>query len=185
MSDHVKISPNAFVYPMPMTIVSSVVDGRVNHLAAAWINRCNPNPPLLSVALGKSHMTNRGIHQTGEFAVSIPPSELVKEVDQVGLVTGKTIDKSGFFPLFYGCLPNAPMVKSCPVTMACRVRQVVELPSDELFIAEIIEAYALDSCLSDGKPDIRLIDPILLTMPDNNYWRAGEHLAKAWKIGRG
>lgn len=38
-------------------------------------------------------------------------------------------------------------------------------------------ATHLDSaCINDEKPDPSQIDPIILTMPDNNYWRIGESI---------
>ena len=38
--------------------------------------------------------------------------------------------------------------------------------------------------LTDGKPDIKKINPFTLTMPDNNYWQVGNHAGKAWSIGK-
>jgi flavin reductase (DIM6/NTAB) family NADH-FMN oxidoreductase RutF len=61
---------------------------------------------------------------------------------------------------------------------------VVELTVDELFIGEIVSAYADEACLTDGKPDVRKLKPFTLTMPDNRYWAVGEELAKAWDAGK-
>lgn len=36
---------------------------------------------------------------------------------------------------------------------------------------------------TDGKPDIKKINPSLLTMPDNKYWSIGEYVGKAWSAG--
>ena len=51
--DKVKLGANAFLYPMPMTLIGATVEGRDNFLAAAWVMRCNYEPPLVAVALGK------------------------------------------------------------------------------------------------------------------------------------
>ncbi len=59
--EKVKISNQAFACPMPMTIVSAVVMGKVNHMAVAWVTRVNNQPPLLGIALGGHHFTNQGI----------------------------------------------------------------------------------------------------------------------------
>jgi flavin reductase (DIM6/NTAB) family NADH-FMN oxidoreductase RutF len=179
-----KIAGNAFVYPMPMTLVGAEVDGKPNFMAAAWVTRCNPNPPMILAALGRMHHTNRGIKQHGEFSVSIPSVDLLKQVDYAGLVSGARTDKSGLFEPFSGELKHAPMAKACPVTMECRLVQTVELAIDELFIGEIISAYADEACLVDGKPDVRKLNPFTLTMPDNHYWAVGEELGKAWGAGK-
>jgi len=35
----------AFLYPMPMVLVGSVVEGKANFMAAAWVSRVNFKPP--------------------------------------------------------------------------------------------------------------------------------------------
>ena len=67
--------------------------------------------------------------------------------------------------------------------MECELTNAVELPSNTLFIGEIIAAYTDEQYLIDGNLDINKIRPFTLTMPDNNYWRVGENIGKAWKIG--
>jgi flavin reductase (DIM6/NTAB) family NADH-FMN oxidoreductase RutF len=180
-----KISANAFPYPMPMVVVSSVVEGRVNHMAVGWVSRVNARPPLLAVALGKRHHTNRGLHEHREFGLSVPSLDQVRAVDHVGLVSGASTDKSDVFAVFHGALEHAPMIESFPVTMACRVVQVVDLPTNELFIGEIVEAYCEAGCLTDDLPDIEKIRPFTLTLPDNRYWQTGGCLGQAWSIGKG
>jgi flavin reductase (DIM6/NTAB) family NADH-FMN oxidoreductase RutF len=179
-----RISNNVFTYPMPMTLVGAEVDGKPSFLAAAWVTRCNPNPPLVLAALGKMHHTNRGIREHREFSISIPSAELLKRVDYAGLVSGARTDKSGLFETFRGDLKHAPMAKACPVAMECRVVQVVELTVDELFIGEIVAAYADEECLTDGKLDVRKRSPFTLTMPDNRYWAVGDELGRAWSAGK-
>ena len=61
---------------------------------------------------------------------------------------------------------------------------VIELPTNDLFIGEIIAAYTEESYLTDGNLDIKKIKPLLLTMPDNNYWKIGKLAGKAWAAGR-
>jgi flavin reductase (DIM6/NTAB) family NADH-FMN oxidoreductase RutF len=179
-----RIANNVFPYPMPMTLVGAEVDGKPNFLAAAWITRCNPSPPLVLAALGKMHHTNRGIREHREFSVNIPSVDMLKLVDHAGLVSGSRTDKSGLFETFCGDLKHAPMAKACGLAMECRLVQVVELAVDELFIGEIVSAFADEECLVDGKPDVRKLNPFTLTMPDNRYWAVGDELARAWSAGK-
>ena len=41
-----------------------------------------------------------------------------------------------------------------------------------------------ESCLTDGKPDVTKMNPFVLTMPDNGYWRVGEKVGDAWSVGK-
>ena len=180
----IQIDRNAFIYPMPMVLVGATVNGKPNFMAAAWVTRVNYDPPLIGVCVGASHHTHVGIEAHGQFSVNIPGSDLIQATDYCGLVSGKRVDKSACFETFVGELEFAPMIKACPLTMACRVTQAVSLPSDTIFIGEIVAAYTEERYLSDGKPDVHKMQPFVLTMPDNNYWRIGEHAGKAWSIGK-
>ena len=179
-----KISANASVYPMPIVLVGSVIGDQVNFMVAGWVSRVNYQPPLIAVAIHKGHYTAAGIREHGQFGVSIPGRGLIEQVDYVGLVSGKEHDKSHVFTHFTRDLPYAPMIQECPLTMECSLVQAVDLPTNTLFIGEIKGAYADEQCLTDGEPDIKKMEPLTLTMPDNSYWAVGEYLGKAWSIGK-
>jgi len=57
--------------------------------------------------------------------------------------------------------------------------------ANELFIGEIIGAYTAEKYLTNGLPDISKIRPIIFSMHDNNYWKLGGHLGRAWSVGKG
>ena len=181
--EKIKIDSNAYVYPMPMTLVGAVVDGRPNFLAAAWVTRVNFKPPMIMVALGE-HYTNAGIDANGAFSVNVPDVALMEKTDYCGIVSGRKVDKSTLFDVFYGSLTGAPLIRECPVCMACRLNQAVKLPFDTLYIGDIVEAYTEERFLTDGKPDVKKINPFTLTMPDNHYWRVGEMVGRAWSAGK-
>jgi flavin reductase (DIM6/NTAB) family NADH-FMN oxidoreductase RutF len=181
--EKIKIDTNAFVYPMPMTLVGAVVDGKPNFLAAAWVTRVNFKPPMIMVALGE-HYTNRGIEANGAFSVNVPDVSLMQKTDYCGIVSGRKIDKSKLFDVFYGSLAGVPLIRECPLNMACRLNQTVKLSFNTLYIGDIVEVYTEARFLTDGKPDIQKINPFTLTMPDNRYWRVGEAMGRAWSEGK-
>ncbi|MFX1466052.1 MAG: flavin reductase family protein [Promethearchaeota archaeon] len=184
--EKVNIGTTAFVYPMPMTLVGSNVGGQPNFMAVAWVNRCNHKPPLLVCGLNKRHYTPEGIRENETFSVNIPTVEMLEETDYCGLVSGRKTDKSKLFEVFYGELKTAPMIKQCPLNIECKLFDIHELPTNNLYIGEIVAAYTEEKYLTDdGKhPDIKKINPFVLTMPDNSFWNVGEYLGKAWDIGK-
>ena len=179
----IAISQNAFVYPMPMVLVGTLVEGRPNFMAVGWVTRVNSRPPMIAVALGRSHYTNAGIHASQAFSVNVPSTDLVEQVDYCGIVSGRSKDKAALFTVTRGQATGAPMVDECPLCMECRLARVVDLPTNELFIGEIVGAYVDEACCTDGEPDIRKMRPFTLTMPDNHYWEAGGCAGSAWSIG--
>lgn len=173
----------AFLYPMPMVLVGSIVEGKANFMAVAWITRVNFKPPLLAVALGPHH-TNKGIVENKEFSINIPDVALIEKTDYCGLVSGGKTDKSEIFEVFYGDLGKAPLIKECPVSMSCTLFEVVKLPFNTLFIGEPKEVFTEEKFMTDGKLDIKKVNPFTLSMPDNKYWSVGESIGKAWDIGK-
>ena len=180
----INLGANAYIYPMPVTLVGAMVEGRANFMAVGWVMRVNMKPPLLAVALNKAHYTPKGIRAQGAFSVNFPGADLMDKADYCGLVSGRKVDKSGLFRVFYGELETAPLIEECPLGLECRLYQVVELPANDLFIGEIVAAHADEDCLTDGHPDITKLNPLVLTMPDNNYWTVGGHAGRAWEAGK-
>jgi flavin reductase (DIM6/NTAB) family NADH-FMN oxidoreductase RutF len=182
--EKIKIESNdAFVYPMPMTIIGAVVDGKPNFMAAAWVSRVNFKPAMMMIALGPHH-TNLGIDANGAFSINVPDVSLLEKTDYCGIVSGRKVDKSKLFDVYYGSLAGAPLIKECPLSMACRLNQVLKLPFDTLYIGDVVEVYTEERYLTAGKPDVKKINPFTLTMPDNHYWRVGEMAGKAWSAGK-
>ena len=179
-----RIDSNVSIYPMPVVLAGAVVGEQANFLAVGWISRVNNQPPMLAMALNKRHFTNRGIREHSEFSVNVQGMGLLEKTDYCGLVSGREADKSKLFNIFYGKLRSAPLIRECPLCMGCTLAEVVSLPSNDLFIGEIVEAYADEGCLTAGSPDISKMQPFTLTMPDNTYWRIGEKAGKAWDAGR-
>ena len=177
-----RIGNNAFLYPMPVVLAGSIVNEKPNFMTVGWVSRVNYQPPMIAIALGP-HLTNQGILENKAFSINIPDISLMEKTDYCGLFSGKKVDKSQIFDVFYGSLPGAPLIGECPVSMACRLHETVKLPVNTLFIGEIVEAYCDEACMTDGKPDIKKIHPFTLTMPDNHYWSVGDDIGKAWSVG--
>lgn len=180
-----KVNIGTNIYPpMLVTLLGVNVEKRANFMALGWISRLNANPPLLGASINKFHYTSQGIRENKTFSINIPSKDMMKETDYCGLVSGREYDKSCLFKVFYGELETAPMIEECPLSIECKLVGIHEMSTNDLIIGEIMGAYTEHQYLSDDKPDIRKIDPLFLTMPDNNYWTVGENVGKAWKAGR-
>ena len=173
----IKLTSNIFL-PMPVSLVGAVVNNKPNFLTVGWVSRVNANPPMIMVALNHSHYTNLGISENKTFSVCIPSSKLVDKTDYCGIKSGKIIDKSELFTVIYGELNTAPMIAECPVNLECKLVSEVDLPTNTVFIGEIVNAYADEACLTNDKPDYKKMEAVILTIPDNNYWKIGENVAR-------
>ena len=181
--NQVKVSNNAFI-PMPLTLVGCTFKGKANFMAVGWVCRVNVKPPQIGIALNRVHATAEGILETHTFSVSLPNRASLAAVDYCGIVSGKNVDKSSLFTVFYGDLKTAPMIEEASLNLECALVQTVESPSHYFFIGEIKCAFANSECLENGRMNPKKADHLLLTMPDNTYWTLGESVGKAWDIGK-
>jgi flavin reductase (DIM6/NTAB) family NADH-FMN oxidoreductase RutF len=175
---------NVFIYPMPVVLVGTNVKDRANFMAVGFVSRVNAAPPMLAVGIFNKHYTNEGMKENGTFSVCFPDAALIEKTDYCGIVSGRKVDKSTLFDVFYGETKTAPMIEECPLNLECRLVQTVELQTNNLHIGEIIASYADERCMTEGKIDIKKLNPLLLTMPDNRYWTVGGFAGDAWEAGK-
>lgn len=173
-----------FNVPTTQVILGSLYNGKPNFMALGWITRVNHKPALFAISVNNGHATNEAINKSGEFSVSVPSTAMVEKTDYVGLVSGRNTDKSQMFNIFYGELAGALMIQESPLTLSFKLHSTVKMPSNTLFIGELVESWCEEACLTDGKPDMTKIKPFMLSMPENYYFPLGEKVGDAWKSGK-
>jgi flavin reductase (DIM6/NTAB) family NADH-FMN oxidoreductase RutF len=136
------------------------------------------------VALNKGHYTNNGVRENRTFSINIPSINLLETTDYLSVVSGYDHDKSKISDIFYGELGSAPMIQDCPITAECKVVQIMEFATHEVFFGEIVATFAEKNVLSHKHPDVAKIKPILYSMYDNNYWEMGKRIGRAMHIGK-
>lgn len=179
------IGPVNALYPMPTTLVGVRVDENPNFLAVAHVGILNHGTPqYLSIGLHKSHFSNAGIHDSKAFSICLPSEDLMVETDYCGIMTGKTTDKAALFDVFYGELETAPMISQCPVNMELKLYDVLDFQSHDIFIGELVQTYADDAVMTDGKIDIASLRPLLFDMASKKYWSLGRSMGNCWRVGK-
>lgn len=181
--DKVRINSETILYPMPCSIVGTLVEKKPNYLAVAWFSMVNFKPLWIAIALNKVHYSNGGIKESGAFSINVPSADMVDVTDYCGIVSGRKYDKSKEFETFYGESGDAPMIKECPYNIECRLINVVDLPSNELFIGEVLTVYSDERYLTEGVPDMKKVNPLVLSMPERSYLTLGGRVAAAWETG--
>ena len=176
------------LYPSLTTIVGCVVNGKPNWMTVAHVGILNhatgDKAQYLGISVSPVHYTSIGICEHKEFSINIPSRAMLEATDHVGIVSGKSTDKSALFPTFKGQLEFAPMIADCPLTMECRLHQTVVLGKDQFFIGELVQTYVAEDCLTEGDVDLKKIDPILFDFMRTLYWSLGEVAGKPWSAGK-
>lgn len=182
----VTVENKTLVFPMPAFLIGANVDGKPNFMAAAWSGIAGSVPPMITVALQHHRYTLKGIKQNMSFTVNVPSVSQVKEMDYCGVVSGSKVDKVAAcgFKVFYGKLETAPLIEQCPVNLECKVMHILDVGSHALVVGRIEEAYVSEDCLTDGKPDVDKIKPIIYVTHTRRYQAFGEVIAEAFAAGR-
>jgi len=180
--DKIAVGPMPYMSVMPAVLVGANVKGKPNYMTAAWATVACMAPPMVCVAINRGRFTLKGILENKTFSLNIPSVQQVVKTDYCGLVSGAQEDKSKVFASFYGRLMTAPMAEECPVNIECRLFKSVDCGSHQLVIGEIAEIHADRSCVTDGKPDITRIHPIIYAQ--SAYWEPGKQIDKAFFVGR-
>ncbi len=178
--------PQTSLFPLPVLLIGTMVDGQPNFMAAAWGSLAEAEPPMLSVSIHRSRHTRRGIEPGGTFSVNIPSASQAREVDFCGIESGSKTNKAERcgFTVFYGDLKTAPLIEQCPVNLECVVKHIIELGAHSLVVADIRQTHISEDCLADGVLDAMKMDPLIyLTSPKRTYVRAGAVVGDGFSIG--
>jgi len=181
------LGPQTLIYPMPTLLVGTHVDDKPNFMTVAWSGIANAEPPMISIAIRHNRYTHKGICQNLTFSINVPSTDLVKETDYCGSVSGSKVNKAEVcrFKVFYGKLNGAPLIEQCPINLECKVVHILDLGSHSLVIGGIEETHLSDACLTDGKPDVNKIRPFIYTRtPSQEYVAFGQVIGKAYSIGK-
>lgn len=182
----ITLGPQTLIYPIPALLVGANVDDKPNFMTVGWGGIVNSDPPMISVAIRHHRYTYRGIKQNMTFSVNVPSADMAREVDYCGMATGDKVDKVKVcqFRVFYGKLGNAPLIEQCPVNLECAVMHILNLGSHALIVGRIEETHVSENCLTDGKPDVSKVNPLVyIAAPARQYQALGEVIAKAFSIG--
>ena len=181
----IKITPGTYLPAMPVVIIGAKVQEKPNFMTIAWCSIVENKPPMISVSVHQSHYTNQGIKDNQTFSVNIPSKELIEATDYVGIRSGKNVDKSDVFEIFYGELETAPLIKNAAINLECKVYKTIDtLKGHDIFIGEIKNVFCEERYLEDGIPELEKIEPLIYSTSDKSYWSVGERLAKAWNVGK-
>jgi flavin reductase (DIM6/NTAB) family NADH-FMN oxidoreductase RutF len=180
-----KIGRQNVLYPTPVAVVGALVQGKANFCNISHNGILNAaEPHFIMLSMGRSHHTNAGIREQRTFSVNLMAARDMVRADHVGLVSGVRTDKSGVFDVFFGELKTAPLIRDCPLSMECRLHDVYEIKTHEIFIGEIMATYADEAVLTDGEADLAKVDPLLFDMTSKRYWSVGSPVGDCWKAGK-
>jgi len=164
--------------PVPVVMVTCTDNnGKSNIITLAWVGTINSDPPMVSISVRKQRYSYELLKQKGEFVVNLPPRSLTFATDYCGVKSGREVDKFEAMKLTpeKASKVGVPLIKECPVNLECVVRQVIELGSHDLFLAEVV-ATNVEESLLDESGRLNLDKADLICYSHGEYYPLGPSL---------
>ena len=171
--------PGTFLYPLPAVMVSCGDMEKSNIITVAWTGIINTDPAMVYISVRPSRYSYNIIKENREFVVNLTTKDLAYVTDWCGVKSGAKVDKFKDMKLTKekGKFVKCPMIKESPVSVECRVKEIKELGTHHMFVAEVLAINADEKYIDEkGAFDISKCD--LIAYSNGNYYSLGK------KIGR-
>ena len=167
------------LYPLPAVMVSCAnAAGEKDIVTVAWAGTVCTNPPMLSISLRPERHSYHIVRESGEFVVNLVTARLQRACDWCGVRSGRDYDKWAERRLTAAPsakLELAPVIEESPVNIECRVRDVLELGSHHMFLADVL-AVQVEEGLLDARGKLDLARADLTAYSHGEYFELGRRL---------
>ena len=168
-----------FLNPVPVVMVSCGTMEKSNIITVAWAGTINTNPPMVSISIRPNRYSYNIIKEQKEFVINLTTKELARKTDWCGVKTGEKVDKFKEMNLHKekAVTVKCPIIKESPVALECKVKEIKELGSHSMFIAEVLAIRAEDKYIDEkGSFDTSKCD--LIAYANGGYYSLGKKIGK-------
>lgn len=175
----VGFKPGTLIYPLPAVMVScGDIDGEKNILTVAWTGTICSDPAMCYISVRKERYSHHLIESSREFVINLTTQKLAYATDWCGVKSGRDFDKFKEMKLTSerGQIVKAPLIGESPLNIECRVTEVKELGSHDMFLAEVVAIDAEESLIDKGTGAFQLNHAQPLAYSHGRYYGLGERL---------
>ncbi len=169
--------PGTLLAPVPAVLVTCGTMEKPNIITIAWTGIVNSDPAMTYVSVRKERFSHDLIAKSGEFAINLTTSSLIRATDLCGVRSGKDVDKFQLAKLTAEPASRlaCPIIGESPVALECKVQQILPLGSHDMFLAEIV-AVDVEDALLDEKGKLHLDKCGLMSYAHGEYFAQGRRL---------
>lgn len=170
--------PGTMIYPVPAAMITCGSEPEnYNIITIAWTGTINTAPAMTYISVRKERHSYNLIKESSEFVINLTTEALVHPTDFCGVRSGRDVNKfevTGLTPE-PATHVKAPLIKESPVNIECRVTQVIELGSHDMFMAEVLAVHA-DEAYFDEKGKFHLDKSRPICYSHGAYFGLGDQL---------
>ena len=168
-----------FIYPIPAVMISCGTMEESNIITVAWTGILNTNPAMCYISVRPERYSHNIIKENGEFAINLTTRQLAYATDWCGVKSGRDVDKFKEMKLTKekANIISVPLIKESPVSVECKVKEIVPLGSHDMFVAEIVAIDADEKYIDEkGAFDIGKCD--LIAYANGGYYPLEKKIGK-------
>ena len=168
-----------FIYPIPAVMITSGNMENSNIMTVAWTGILNTNPAMCYISVRPERYSYNLIKESGEFVINLTNEKLAYATDWCGVRSGKDYDKFKEMNLTKEKANHVqcPIIKESPVAIECKVKEIKELGSHHMFVAEVLSIDADDKYIDEkGAFDISKCD--LIAYSNGGYYTLNKKIGK-------
>jgi flavin reductase (DIM6/NTAB) family NADH-FMN oxidoreductase RutF len=169
----------ALTAPLPPVMVTVGDMENSNVITIGWTGILSTIPPRTYISVRPERHSYKLLKATGEFVINLTTASQARTVDYVGIYTGAKVNK--FEKLGLTAVPSEcvapPTIKESPLSLECRVFDVLHFGTHDVFMADIVNV-SCDESLLDERGKICFDRAGLMAYAHGEYYALGEKIGK-------
>ena len=169
--------PGTMVYPAPAVIATvGASPSEWNMLTIAWTGTICTDPAMLYISVRPSRFSYPLLMKNMEFTLNLTTETMARATDWVGVRSGSEYDKwkeTGLTPIA-GEKVASPTIEESPLSIECRVKEVVRLGTHDMFVADVLNIRADERWIDLSTGALSLKEAGLLVYVHGKYYGLGE-----------
>lgn len=178
--------PGTMIYPLPALLIScGSTPEEYNLFTASWAGTICSDPAMCYVSIRPERHSYEIIRRNMEFVINLTTEELARATDWCGVRSGRDYNKFEEMQLTPGPSEkvSAPIVMEAPLSIECRVKEIIPLGTHDMFIAEVLNVQADSRYLNEETGKWNLDESLPLVYVHGGYYKLGEKLGHfGWSV---
>ncbi|MDE6802594.1 MAG: flavin reductase family protein [Muribaculaceae bacterium] len=178
--------PGTMIYPLPAVIVSCAdLKGNSNLITVAWTGTICTDPAMCYISVRPERHSYAMIKETMEFTINLTTKAMAQATDWCGVRSGRDHDKwaaTGLTPE-PGVMVSAPAIAESPLSIECRVKEILPLGSHHMFVAQVLNVRADESYIDPATGAFDLGAAGLINYSHGHYYQQGPEIGRfGWTV---
>ena len=178
--------PGNMIYPLPAIMVScGASPDEYNVFTASWVGTICSDPAMCFVSIRQSRHSYEIVKRNMAFTLNLTNEDLARATDWCGVRSGRDYNKFAEMNLtpVKGIKVDAPYINEAPMSIECRVKQIIHLGTHDMFIADVMNVLADKRFIDPQTGEFDLKKANLIAYSHGEYFKLGEKISNfGWSV---